>query len=313
MSGQSISVILPNYNHADLVGHAVACFRQQTRPPDELIVIDDGSTDDSIERINDAIRGMANAQLLRNDRNRGVVETLNRGIAESTGDWILLGAADDEYDCHMLEWLSAPLSDHADVGLVCGNAVDSNVATKRTTRVPLPFGDAPTRLEAGALVESARRRNFLFFTGACLISRRALERAGRLDPGLRWHCDWLVNFVIAFRQGAFYVPRDVLFLSTGMETYSAGRHNPDKQRPVIHRLVTVLTTSYPDVFPAFRKAGLLPTYEAGTLPVLMADSRTCRYLTPLLIWRLLMYRTLRFLGRQLPETLRVNLRRHFRV
>ena len=51
MATPSLSVVLPNYNHAKLIGRALAALLAQKRAADEIIVIDDGSTDDSVRVI----------------------------------------------------------------------------------------------------------------------------------------------------------------------------------------------------------------------------------------------------------------------
>ena len=52
----SLSVVLPNYNHGHLVRRALAALVEQDRPPDEIIVVDDGSTDDSLAILRDFAR-----------------------------------------------------------------------------------------------------------------------------------------------------------------------------------------------------------------------------------------------------------------
>ena len=51
-SGKStLSVVLPDYNHGRLIGRAVAALLDQAKPADEIIIVDDGSTDDSRDRV----------------------------------------------------------------------------------------------------------------------------------------------------------------------------------------------------------------------------------------------------------------------
>jgi len=72
----TLSVVLPNYNHAKLIGRALEALLAQGRAADEIIVIDDGSTDDSV-RVIDRFAGRApSIRVLQNANNTGVIPTL---------------------------------------------------------------------------------------------------------------------------------------------------------------------------------------------------------------------------------------------
>ena len=88
-----ISVIIPTYNRAGQIPAAVRCVLAQSLAPHEVIVIDDGSTDDTGEALAplmDRIRYVKTA-------NRGVSAARNRGIREATGDWIAFLDSDDTW------------------------------------------------------------------------------------------------------------------------------------------------------------------------------------------------------------------------
>ena len=51
ISGPRMSVVIPNYNHGHLIEDALVAISRQTMPPSEVVVVDDGSTDDSLARL----------------------------------------------------------------------------------------------------------------------------------------------------------------------------------------------------------------------------------------------------------------------
>jgi glycosyltransferase involved in cell wall biosynthesis len=88
---ESVSIVIPTYNRADLVVEAVEGALAQTHAPVEVIVVDDGSTDDTarvLEPFRDRIRYVA-------QENRGLAGARNRGILESKGEYLAFLDSDD--------------------------------------------------------------------------------------------------------------------------------------------------------------------------------------------------------------------------
>jgi len=87
----SVSVVVPTFNRSHLINRALQSVVSQTFIPLDLIVVDDGSTDDTCERVR---TNYPQATLL-SQSNQGVSVARNRGISEARGDWIAFLDSDD--------------------------------------------------------------------------------------------------------------------------------------------------------------------------------------------------------------------------
>ena len=95
-----VSVVIPTYNRVSLLGRALDSVLKQTRPPDEVIVVDDGSTDDTRARV--AVN-YPNVVYLPLPARAGVSRARNAGIKAARGEWIALLDSDDEWLPRKLE------------------------------------------------------------------------------------------------------------------------------------------------------------------------------------------------------------------
>lgn len=287
----TVSVVIPNFNHAGLVRRAICSVLDQETELLELIVIDDASTDDSVSVIENALRGEPKGKLLRNTENQGVVRTLARGLEMATGDLMLFAAADDAYLPGLLSDGRTLLAKQTDAAFVTGDLILTYETddTDRELYVTQPFGKSPCYISPAEFSALAQRRNIMLYSSSTLLRRNAVLAARGLLSELRWHADWLLLFILATRHGFCYVPRPFARVRMAKTTFSEGRRQWNEQERVLSELVGNILTCHRDVTPLMRSAALLPTYDVRFLITLLCDPMLRPYLTWLLAWRLMSY------------------------
>jgi len=112
-----LSVVIPLYNKREYIGRALASVAKQTYPASEVIVIDDGSTDDGAEIV-ERYTGLP-VRLIR-QRNKGVSAARNAGINAASGEWVAFLDADDEYHSDFLAQIAEAVLRYPDVGVAYG-------------------------------------------------------------------------------------------------------------------------------------------------------------------------------------------------
>ena len=91
----TLSVVMPNYNHGHYIQEALEAILSQSFPPSEVIVIDDGSTDNSVQIIEGIAEKNSTVKFYRNVENMGAWQSSNKGAKIATGEYIYFCAADD--------------------------------------------------------------------------------------------------------------------------------------------------------------------------------------------------------------------------
>lgn len=111
-----LSVIIPCYNNGDYLVKMIDCFRQQTSDDWELIIVDDGSTDDTPIVIKECIKDFPNVQYLIRDREpKGSVVCRNIGFKQSNGKYVCHLDADDLVSNTFVEHRVAFMEAHPDI------------------------------------------------------------------------------------------------------------------------------------------------------------------------------------------------------
>jgi len=109
-----VSVIIPCYNEEKYIGGSIESFLSQTYPNMEIIVVDDGSTDRSIEIIN------SYSVTLVQRKHKGASHARNVGIQYATGDYIVFAEGDARYAKNYIETITAPLKNKSIGGVLAG-------------------------------------------------------------------------------------------------------------------------------------------------------------------------------------------------
>lgn len=175
MSDPNVSVIIPAYNCGALVGEAIASACSQSYDDYEVIVVDDGSTDDTWPAICEAIEGKANCRAIR-AQHKGLAAARNRAIAEMRGQWIALLDADDLWLPEKLQRCMGYLAEHPDLSIVYTPMAPVRMDGSRMTGHSKPC-------HGGQLTERLFHSIFVH-DPASVFHKRVIETCGGFDESL---------------------------------------------------------------------------------------------------------------------------------
>jgi glycosyltransferase involved in cell wall biosynthesis len=207
----TLSAIVPNYNHGRYIGRAIEALLSQERVPDEIIIVDDASTDDSLTIIQALAAKSPRIIVVSQPVNMGTNAALRAGLARATGRYLVLAGADDWVLPGFCELGMRMLAMHPDAGLFCGDTVLVDGATGRTIGYRPP---ARPLYRAGAVSTTdcqrllSRMDNFIH-TGGTIFRRDAIAAAGGLDDRLGAFADGYLTRKIALTFGFCYAPQFV--------------------------------------------------------------------------------------------------------
>lgn len=164
-SRPTVGVVVPAYNAARWIGDTLESVLAQTDPADEIVVVDDGSTDDTRE----VVTGFGDRVRLLEQANAGCGAAFNTAIEASSAEYVALCPADDLWVAEKLEWQRQTLREHPEVDVSFGAAVNFGAS------------DAPFHRPGGEGVLEPRRLLREMFSEHCIpdpsvVVRRELHR-----------------------------------------------------------------------------------------------------------------------------------------
>jgi glycosyltransferase involved in cell wall biosynthesis len=175
------SVVIPTYNRVATIDEAIGSVLKQTLPAKEIIIVDDGSTDDTVQRV----ASMSNPliKVLVNDRNMGATASRNRGAKAATGEWIALLDSDDTWHPEKLATERALIASSGD-GVVA-------LASNHVLVIDGQVGEFPTQKErVPDLANRLRSENFLGTCSCMTVRREEFLAIGGFDEQLKSCQDW---------------------------------------------------------------------------------------------------------------------------
>lgn len=173
-----VSVIIPAYNGERLIAEAIESVLRQTYQDYEIIVVDDGSSDDTAK----VVRQYGEAVNYLRQRNQGVAASRNLGLAAALGEYIAFLDQDDLFLPHKLATQAALMDCRDELGIVNSgwqicSVTDSDRQSQAETAVR-PWEQIPELSSANLIVWKP------VFLGAMLFRRTWLERAGGFNTTL---------------------------------------------------------------------------------------------------------------------------------
>lgn len=296
MSAPSVTVIMPNYNHGHELRLSLPAVCGQTEAPAEVIVVDDGSHDDSVSIIEEMQRTWPMIRLLRNETNRGVAYSVNRALAEVKTPYVLCASADEMLMPGMIAALrpmldaypQAPLcvSGYSEwwpeTGTIIDHGAESELGYWYLKPNPAPAYISPIRLRC------LLRRAFVWLSATTALMRtEAWRQAGGYDASLAWHADWFALYAMALRGGFCVVPEVHARFRVSLHSFSGrGMRNAKLQSGVIMAILGKLASpSWRDVRDAmFASPAVFSPMMRSALLTLGRKPRYYRELLLILRW-----------------------------
>lgn len=205
MNRQKISVIIPTYNSSSYITRTLDSVLSQSVLPDEIVIVDDGSSDNTIEVIEEYKK--LNKEVLENikvfqQKNMGAGATRNRAVKEATGDWIAFLDSDDIWMAGKMEVVRASMETHPDSTIIAHDeyAVDEkDMEARRLCSLHKGYD------ESKDLFIQLYEGN-LFSTSCMVIKKEIIERAGGFDETLRSAQDYDLWIRCGMYGNLFYIP-----------------------------------------------------------------------------------------------------------
>jgi len=175
----TVSVVCPTYNSAGFAIRTLESVVAQTTPPYELIVSDDGSTDDTVAAVGRFLgrHPEIRSHLIENTH-RGPGAARNAGIRLAGGEWIAFLDSDDLWLPHKLKAVSEAIREHQEANLICHS---EEHVRRDGSRNLLDYG---ARFDAARLVGPQQYFTNLFSPSAATCRRSLLLQAGLFDESL---------------------------------------------------------------------------------------------------------------------------------
>src|SRR5688572_10422611 len=188
----TVSILLCNYNDSRFLPESLDAIVGQSRPADEIVIVDDGSTDDSRDVIARYAARHQNIRVLQNETNRGLLFSIARAMEAARMDFIVWAAADDKLLPEFLARNMALLERQPEAVMSFSRLAtfnDSDGAVVEYTpdrfRDAFDLGPEPRFLDQSAFL-ARLRRSYLWMSGNTVVMRRDLVRGfGGFHPELR--------------------------------------------------------------------------------------------------------------------------------
>jgi glycosyltransferase involved in cell wall biosynthesis len=218
----SLSIILPNYNNGSLIERALLALLNQTPPAQEIIVVDDGSTDDSVQVVEALQRFHPSIRLIRNQANHGIIASVKTGLEFATGEFLLFAAADDFVLPGLFGRALAALRTYPDAAFFSAGVAlldtHDRVIGLRPVTVPRR---GPGYVSPADVRRIIRHSDFWVLGTATVYRHQPLASIRYFDAHLGSLGDVLANRLLAFNHGFYFDPEVLAAYNKDPMSFSA--------------------------------------------------------------------------------------------
>jgi glycosyltransferase involved in cell wall biosynthesis len=255
----SLSVFMPNYNHSAWLPHALRALVSQVPAADEIIIVDDGSTDDSVATIEGFAARYPSIKLIRHETNQGIVAAVNTALNAASGEFLLGAAADDVVLPGLFEHATAGLRAYPQAALFCAEAAlidrEDNIVGFRPWVLPRYTSGFVSPQDARRAIQHTD--NWFLGTGI-MYRRERIAEIGYFDHTLGSLTDTMANRLLAFRHGFYFEAKVLSAWRVYPESFSSRSSLSETES---ERLIRTAKQWIGTNFPADMRESYAPLFE----------------------------------------------------
>lgn len=267
-----VSAVMANYNHSMYIGKAIESILALGDYVDEFLILDDASSDNSLEIIGQFAEQYPKIQVLRNEKNQGVCRTFNRLFNEASGTHILQLAADDYLIPDNMIELIKLANQYPDAGIYFGDYYYDYV--ERGYKVLVYPGLKPdsTYIQTEKTGE-VMTGSVASHVGNLLNRRFLLDNQGYMEKH-RHYTDGFLNYTLVLRHGFCYLPKPMAVMVMLPGSFANAGNRCWKNRKVM--ILSILDTlkndpQFSDLYPQFVKYKFFNNHGVGLTRLLVTD------------------------------------------
>lgn len=263
-----VSVIIPTYNRANLLPRAIKSVLNQTFKDFELIIIDDGSTDNTKQIVEDFQKRESKIKYVWQENSGGPANSVNSGLKIARGEYVALLENDDEWLPEKLEKQLEVFqcSKKKNLGFVGCNVLIINERAKTVEKEDLPSYDN------NVFLKKLLAGKFFFNLSMLIFKRENLNKIGFFDKDLKLAADQDICLRMAKRYNFDFVPIPLV------KVYIHGE-NVSRTSSYHHQLIEWLhmTEKHQDLYKKYPKIYSYRMKHLGTLYALLGDCKLGRH------------------------------------
>lgn len=215
------SVIIPLYNKEQYVAKAIKSVLSQIFTDYELIIVDDGSRDDSFAVAQKLVEGHANCHLYKQE-NSGVSVARNNGVSLSHGEYLCFLDADDWWEPTFLNEMATLIEDYQDAGIYGTNYTIVNETRHKTRVAQVGVEEGFEKGYINYCQAYAKTMYMPLWTGTVCIPRNVFDEMGGFPAGIKLGEDFLLWMQIALKYKVAFLNQPLAYYNQDVEAVSKG-------------------------------------------------------------------------------------------
>lgn len=310
-----ISALLLNYNQRDYYSQVVQNYVPRKKGLFELVIVDDGSTDGSVELFEKLAQKHAFIRLIKLGKNQGVEAAIAAGIEATKGEYVHIGAMDDVIHGDFFQENEKMIHKYPEAPFVFSDPSEFHsdfFDKKRTVTIDHKFdlSTKPCFFSSRDIIALFKKKSFTFPSNACIFHKKSLMAIGGFRPELSLYADVFASTLLSVKGGAAYLPGVYTSLCIrGNSIFCSRSKVRGKKEQAFLRTLDVLKTEYPACYKIFKQVAIILNTDFRMLWLLMRSKKYRDYVTSKLIRRYIVFNGWYLLKKHLPTSFHVFVRR----